>query len=118
MTTITIERSVTVDPKYQDVQGAVDCIKNGGRQDQSFAYWSYVSNSLLSDHIKDGETLIGTSTITITLLPDDQINGAQIESLKELRKSILAEAQKKVSAIEDKISKLTAIGYEGETNEI
>lgn len=61
-----------------------------------------------------GYTYLGPCTITTECKPKDELVMAQIESLKAMLQTVRADNQKRENAILDRISKLTAIGYEVE----
>jgi hypothetical protein len=108
MKSITIERAVMVDQKYTDVSEVIDELNRDGDTRHHF---SYVKDDMIDSMREIGSAIIGTASITITLLPDEDITTGQIEALRAMREKILAEARAKASIIEDQISKLTAIGY-------
>lgn len=55
----------------------------------------------------------GTARVEVTLIDKTEMVENKVESLKAQKTSILAEAQMKVTQIEEQIQKLLAITYEG-----
>lgn len=63
----------------------------------------------------EGWTKAGTAHITVEILDDDTIRSGMVDTLKEQRKTVLAEAQLKAMQIDEKIQSLLAIEYVGQS---
>ena len=57
------------------------------------------------------EAIIGTAVVTITLFPKAEIHTKELATLNKKLQEVRAENHVRESAILDRISKLTAIGY-------
>ena len=57
-------------------------------------------------------TKIGTAVVTVTLFPKAEIHTQELATLNKKLQEVRAENHVRESAILDRISKLTAIGYE------
>lgn len=65
-----------------------------------------------TDCLSESDTYLGKATITLELGSMEQISAAQIKRLESMLETVRAENQKRENALIDRISKLTAIGYE------
>lgn len=61
------------------------------------------------DSAPKGWTKVGSVDVVITLFDDKEINESQIATLREMKKTVQAEAQKKITEIEQQIQSLLAI---------
>ena len=68
-----------------------------------------ISQVMLTERTLDGWVLIGSATVTLNVADDDTINGRLVETLREVQTSIKADAQKRVTEIEQQIQSLLAI---------
>ena len=68
-----------------------------------------ISQVMLTERPLDGWVLIGSATVTLNVADDDTINGRLVETLREVQTSIKADAQKRVTEIEQQIQSLLAI---------
>ena len=59
----------------------------------------------------EGWTKVGMAEITVTLDDMGEITKSQINVLKETKKRVQAEAQQRINAIDDQISKLSCLEY-------
>ena len=62
-------------------------------------------------------TQIGTAVVTLTLFSKEQCHTNQLTTLNKALASVRAENQVRENAILDKISKLTAIGYDAPSDD-
>lgn len=62
----------------------------------------------VTDYVK-----VGTATVTLDVLDEDAIKLGFIDALKEKRKTVLAEAQREATRIDEQIQNLLAISYDG-----
>jgi len=66
-----------------------------------------------SDYPKnEGYTYVGKATITMAIPERQALIDGKVAALREELKSVRANSQRKINAIEDKIAKLLAITYE------
>lgn len=62
----------------------------------------------------DGEYLpVGVAQVTVELMNKDQMVTGQVDALKAMKKRVMAEAQREINRIDEKISKLQAISFDG-----
>lgn len=66
---------------------------------------------------KDGYRLVGWADITVTLMPHEEMLQAAVESLREQKTAVLAQAQAEATRIEGEIQKLLAITFEAPSEE-
>jgi len=64
-----------------------------------------------ADMKSDGWTLVGTATITVSLVDKDTLIQNKVAALREEAKAIRADATEKVTRIEGQIQNLLAISY-------
>lgn len=73
----------------------------------TFYYWQPFSDG----NGPNGWTKVGMADITVTLDDMGEITKSQINVLKEAKKRVQAEAQQRINAIDDQISKLSCLEY-------
>lgn len=61
------------------------------------------------DSAPQGWTKVGSAHVEVTLFDDKEISKSQIATLREMKKTVQAEAQKKITEIEHQIQSLLAI---------
>lgn len=72
---------------------------------------SVKEGKLIEGWAKDGYILIGSSEITVRLMPNEEITSSAIASLKEQKKDIQAKAQMAINEIEGRIQNMLALPY-------
>jgi hypothetical protein len=95
--------------KLRNIDYVLDALKQGETQE-------IVSNLQYSNHdMSDvgGWAEIGVATISITLHPQDDIVSKELQGLNAQLQKVRADNMMRENAILDRISKLTAITYEG-----
>lgn len=81
---------------------------SAGNEARAFDRLVYAPDHMLGF---EGWVHVGTAHITVDLLPQDQIQSAQLAALKAKLQEVRAENQQRENAILDAISKLTALEY-------
>jgi hypothetical protein len=95
--------------KWRNIDYVLDALNQGKTQE-------LVSNLNYTNHdMSDAEDWaeIGVATISITLHPQDDIVSKELQGLNAQLQKVRAENMMRENAILDRISKLTAITYEG-----
>ena len=57
--------------------------------------------------------LLGSGTVTIKMLPKDEVVKTQVDALEKSKNMVLANCQLEIESIDDKIQSLLAIGHDG-----
>jgi len=86
-------------------------------EDPSRAINMLAFTSVDNDMTKHDWIEVGTAEVTITLLPPEDTTVKHVEAIRKQITEVQADAQRKVNALEDRISKLLAITYEEPTHE-
>lgn len=63
----------------------------------------------VDDKLPEGWIKVGSVEVIVTMFDNKKINKAQIATLREMKKTVQAEAQKKITEIEQQIQSLLAI---------
>ncbi|MGL5117575.1 MAG: hypothetical protein ACRC7C_19860 [Beijerinckiaceae bacterium] len=104
---ITATIGAWINLEYSAMDRMTDAIKTGDHEQA-------VNEPMYSLGGLTGYTQVGTAEITLTLFPQNDIQGKQLEALNEQLQVLRAENQRKENYLLDKISKLSALTYEAE----
>jgi hypothetical protein len=95
--------------KWRDIDWLLHTVKEG-KFDDAAAEMSYLNHDM-SD--TDGWAEVGIATITVTFHPREELVSKELEGLNAQLQKVRADNMMRENAILDRISKLTAITYEG-----
>lgn len=84
-----------------------------GKHDAAAAAMCYVDHDM-SD--SDGWAEVGTAEITVTFFPQHEVVSKELEGLNQQLQKVRADNMMRENAILDRISKLTAITFDGEVS--
>jgi len=95
--------------KWRNIDYVLDALKQG-KAEEVVGQLTYINHDM-----SDAEdwTEVGVAAITVTLHPKDDIVSKELQGLSAQLQKVRAENMMRENAILDRISKLTAITYEG-----
>ena len=95
---------------WRDLDYVLGTVK-GGDHDQAASELTYTNSDMSG---AEGWAEVGVATITVTFHPRDEIVSKELEGLNQQLQKVRAENVMRENAILDRISKLTAITFEGD----